>query len=110
MESTAKVGLIGLGVMGENLALNIERNGYSIAVYNRHPDKVDEFMNGRAAGKIQPRLIDQSSCLQRISGLFMPHVSPGNSVQLVVDQRSQPLERSRFAFAPGLQQLRDALG
>ncbi len=51
MESTAKVGLIGLGVMGENLALNIERNGYPIAVYNRHPDKVDSFMKERGAGK-----------------------------------------------------------
>ncbi|HEY9868574.1 MAG TPA: NAD(P)-binding domain-containing protein, partial [Candidatus Obscuribacterales bacterium] len=51
MEGTAKVGLIGLGVMGENLALNIERNGFPIAVYNRHAEKVDEFMKGRASGK-----------------------------------------------------------
>jgi 6-phosphogluconate dehydrogenase len=36
--------MIGLGVMGENLARNIERNGYSIAVWNREPQKVDEFV------------------------------------------------------------------
>ncbi len=36
--------MIGLGVMGENLARNIERNGYSIAVWNREPAKVDEFV------------------------------------------------------------------
>jgi len=41
---TAKIGMIGLGVMGENLARNIERNGYSIAVWNREPQKVDEFV------------------------------------------------------------------
>jgi 6-phosphogluconate dehydrogenase len=41
---TAKIGMIGLGVMGENLARNIERNGYSIAVWNREPKKVDEFV------------------------------------------------------------------
>ena len=41
---TAKIGMIGLGVMGENLARNIERNGYSIAVWNREPEKVDAFV------------------------------------------------------------------
>ena len=46
---TAKIGMIGLGVMGENLARNIERNGYSIAVWNREPKKVDEFV-GRLEG------------------------------------------------------------
>ncbi len=45
------VGLIGLAVMGENLALNIESRGFSIAVYNRTVSKVDELLNGRAAGK-----------------------------------------------------------
>ncbi len=51
MSSKAKIGLIGLGVMGENLALNIESKGFPIAVYNRSPDKVDDFMNDRAEGK-----------------------------------------------------------
>ena len=37
--------------MGENLALNIESKGFPIAVYNRSPDKVDDFMNDRAEGK-----------------------------------------------------------
>jgi len=44
-------GLIGLAVMGENLALNIERNGFSIAVYNRSREKTDTFMATRAKGK-----------------------------------------------------------
>jgi len=47
---TAQVGMIGLGVMGENLALNIERNGYPIAVFNRDPAKVDDFV-ARAEGR-----------------------------------------------------------
>jgi 6-phosphogluconate dehydrogenase len=41
-------GLIGLAVMGENLALNIERNGFSVAVYNRTASRTDEFMAERA--------------------------------------------------------------
>ena len=48
--TTAKIGLIGLGVMGQNLALNIERNGYPIAVYDREAPVLDAFV-AREAGK-----------------------------------------------------------
>ena len=46
-----QVGLIGLAVMGENLALNIESRGYSMAVFNRTYAKTEKLMNGRARGK-----------------------------------------------------------
>ena len=45
------IGLIGLAVMGENLALNIESRGYRVSVYNRTAARTDEFMASRAAGK-----------------------------------------------------------
>lgn len=51
MATKSKIGLIGLGVMGENLALNIERNGYPISVYNRTTSKVDDFIRDRGQGK-----------------------------------------------------------
>ncbi|MEO1093443.1 MAG: NADP-dependent phosphogluconate dehydrogenase [Cyanobacteria bacterium J06638_28] len=44
-------GVIGLAVMGENLALNVERNGFPVAVYNRSRDKTDRFMEQRAGDK-----------------------------------------------------------
>jgi len=44
-------GIIGLAVMGQNLALNIERNGFSVAVYNRTAARTEEFMAGPAKGK-----------------------------------------------------------
>jgi 6-phosphogluconate dehydrogenase len=44
-------GVIGLAVMGENLALNVERNGFPISVYNRTPEKTDAFMAERAQDK-----------------------------------------------------------
>jgi 6-phosphogluconate dehydrogenase len=44
------VGLIGLAVMGENLALNIARNGYPLVVYNRTTLRTDEYLAGPAAG------------------------------------------------------------
>ncbi len=49
--SQADIGLIGLAVMGENLVLNIESRGFSVAVFNRTTSKVDDFIGGRAAGK-----------------------------------------------------------
>ena len=51
MAPLADIGLIGLAVMGENLALNIESRGYRVAVFNRTVEKVDEFIAGRAKGK-----------------------------------------------------------
>ncbi len=45
------IGLLGLAVMGENLVLNIERNDFSVSVYNRTTSKVDTFLSGRAKGK-----------------------------------------------------------
>ncbi|MCU0528263.1 MAG: NADP-dependent phosphogluconate dehydrogenase [Cyanobium sp. Prado107] len=48
---TAHFGLIGLGVMGENLVLNAERNGFSSVVYNRTWAKTEAFLSGRGAGK-----------------------------------------------------------
>ena len=56
MEQLSDVGLIGLGVMGENLALNMERNGRRVSVWNRTVPGVEEgvaerFVEGRAAGK-----------------------------------------------------------
>jgi 6-phosphogluconate dehydrogenase len=46
----AAIGLIGLGVMGQNLSLNIERNGFPIAVYDREPEVLDAFI-ARQTGK-----------------------------------------------------------
>ena len=47
----ADIGLIGLAVMGENLVLNMESNGFTVAVFNRTTSKVTDFINGRAKGK-----------------------------------------------------------
>ena len=48
---TQSFGVIGLAVMGENLALNVERNGFPVAVYNRTPEVTQRFMAKRAQGK-----------------------------------------------------------
>ncbi len=47
----ADIGLVGLAVMGENLILNMESNGFTVACFNRTVSKVDNFLNDRAKGK-----------------------------------------------------------
>ena len=49
----AEIGVIGLGVMGANLALNIADNGYHVAVYNRTAARTDEFA-AAAGGLSEP--------------------------------------------------------
>ncbi len=48
--SGADIGLIGLAVMGQNLVLNMNDHGYTVAVFNRTVSKVDEFLEGPAKG------------------------------------------------------------
>ena len=55
-QNKTDIGLIGLAVMGENLALNMESKGWHVSVYNRtvpgvEEGVVDRFMNGREKGK-----------------------------------------------------------
>ncbi|MED4071489.1 NADP-dependent phosphogluconate dehydrogenase [Priestia endophytica] len=49
--SKQQIGVIGLAVMGKNLALNIESRGYSVSVFNRSPEKTEEFLKNEAEGK-----------------------------------------------------------
>ena len=50
--SKQNIGMIGLGVMGKNLALNIESKGFTVSVYDAWPDRVDEFVKGLKGEKI----------------------------------------------------------
>ncbi|THE11689.1 NADP-dependent phosphogluconate dehydrogenase [Bacillus timonensis] len=49
--SKQQIGVVGLAVMGKNLALNIESRGYSVAVFNRSYEKTEEFLQNEAVGK-----------------------------------------------------------
>jgi len=51
MNAKADIGLIGLAVMGENLVLNMEGKGFTVALFNRSVEKVDKFVQGRGKGK-----------------------------------------------------------
>ena len=65
----ADIGLVGLAVMGENLVLNMANKGFTVAVYNRTTEKVDNFINGRGFGK---NIIGTHSIEDFISSLKSP--------------------------------------
>lgn len=87
-------GVIGLAVMGENLALNVERNGFPVAVYNRSRDKTDRFMAERAGGKnVQATysLEDFVAALERPRRILVM-VKAGGPVDAVIQQLKPLLE------------------
>ena len=67
--SKADIGLIGLAVMGENLVMNMESKGFTVAVYNRTTEKVKNFVEGRAKGK---NIIGTYSIEELIANLKKP--------------------------------------
>lgn len=67
----ADIGLIGLAVMGENLVMNMESKGFSVAVYNRTTEKVSAFVNGRAKGK---NIIGTYSLKELVGSLKKPRI------------------------------------
>ncbi len=95
----ADIGLIGLAVMGENLVLNMESKGFTVAVYNRTVAKVQQFVAGRAAGKniigcedvasfcaslSKPRkvmmLVKAGQAVDDFIDLVIPHLEPGDII------------------------------
>ncbi len=105
---TAQIGLIGLAVMGENLAMNIARNGFPIAVYNRDPKKVDNFV-ARAADM---PVIGTKSPEEFVKSLERPRkiillVKAGDPVDWTVEQIKPFLEEGDIVIDGGNSYFKD---
>ncbi len=86
--SSADIGLIGLAVMGQNLVLNMAEHGFHVCVYNRSPEKTDQFIENRAQGlpisaaySLQ-EMVDSLAAPRKI----MLMVKAGEVVDLFIDQ------------------------
>ncbi len=122
MKQKADIGLIGLAVMGENLVLNMESKGFTVAVYNRTVEKVDHFINGRGAGKNfigthsieelcasleRPRkvmmLVKAGQPVDDFIELIIPHLEPGD---IIIDGGNShypdTIRRARYVESKGL--------
>ena len=117
-------GLIGLAVMGENLALNVERNGFPVTVYNRTAAVTQKFMDTRAKGKNfhaaysiedfvqsleRPRkiliMVKAGAPVDAVIAQLKPLLEPGdmiidggNSLFRDTERRTKDLEDSNFGF------------
>ena len=117
-------GVIGLAVMGENLALNVERNGFPIAVYNRTAAITQRFMAERAQGKnikdtysieefvkalARPRkilvMVKAGAPVDAVIAQLKPFLEPGdmlidggNSLYTDTERRTKELEAENFGF------------
>ncbi len=87
-------GLIGMGTMGQNLALNIEHHGFSVAVYNRTAARTREFMEQRAVGKniVAGYTIEEFVGLLKTPRKIMMMVKAGPPVDAVIEQLKPHLE------------------
>jgi len=99
----ADIGLIGLAVMGENLILNMESRGYSVAVYNRTLDKVEKFLAGRANGK---KIIGTHNLPELVQSLKSPRkimmmVKAGKAVDELIDQLVPLLDKGDILIDGG---------
>ena len=93
--SKAHFGLIGLGVMGENLVLNAERNGFSSVVFNRTYAKTQEFLAGRGAGK---QIIGAETLPEFVAALDRPRRI------LVMVKAGQPVDDMIATLSPLLEE------
>ncbi|MBQ3080392.1 MAG: decarboxylating NADP(+)-dependent phosphogluconate dehydrogenase [Clostridia bacterium] len=94
MSKLADIGLIGLAVMGENLVMNMESKGFTVAVFNRTTSKVKDFVEGRANGK---NIIGCYSIEELASNLAKPRkvmmmVKAGAAVDAMIEQLLNVLE------------------
>ena len=99
----ADIGLIGLAVMGENLVMNMESKGFTVAVYNRTTEKVDKFVNGRAKGK---NIIGAHSIEELCANLAKPRkvmlmVKAGAAVDEFIDKIIPYLEEGDIIIDGG---------
>ncbi|MGN0879730.1 MAG: decarboxylating NADP(+)-dependent phosphogluconate dehydrogenase [Oligosphaeraceae bacterium] len=90
----ADIGLIGLAVMGENLILNMESKGFTVACYNRTVAKVDAFLEGRAKGKniIGAHSIEELAASLKRPRKVMVMVKAGAPVDDFIEQLLKVLE------------------
>ncbi len=103
-EKQADIGLIGLAVMGQNLVLNMNDNGYTVAVFNRTVSKVDDFLSGAAKGR--DTLLGAHSMEEFVASLKRPRkvmlmVKAGDVVDSFIDMVLPHLEEGDLIIDGG---------
>lgn len=103
MSAQADIGLIGLAVMGQNLVLNMNDHGFTVAVYNRTTSKVDAFLANEAKGT---NVIGTHSIEELVASLKRPRkvmmmVKAGGAVDAIIEQLLPHLEEGDIIIDGG---------
>jgi len=101
--SKQQIGVIGLAVMGKNLALNIESRGYSVSVFNRSFDKTEEFLKNEAEGK---NFVGLKTIKEFVDSLETPRkillmVKAGSATDATIDSLKPYLEKGDILIDGG---------
>jgi 6-phosphogluconate dehydrogenase len=99
----ANIGMAGMAVMGSNLALNMERNGYTVAAWNREASTLDKFMAGAGSGK---RIVPAKTPEEFVRAIRRPRkimmmVKAGPPVDWTIDQFRPSLEEGDILIDGG---------
>ncbi len=107
----ADFGLIGLAVMGQNLVLNMDDHGYTVAVFNRTTSKVDDFINGNAEGTkvIGTHSIDELVSVLKRPRMVMLLVKAGKPVDAFIDLLVPHLEEGDIIIDGGNSNYHDTI-
>jgi 6-phosphogluconate dehydrogenase len=100
--SKQEIGVIGLAVMGKNLAWNIESRGYSVSVYNRSGEKTDEMVNESNGKKIVPTYTIEEfvNSLEKPRKILLM-VKAGKATDATIDQLKPFLEKGDILIDGG---------
>lgn len=104
MNRQADIGLIGLAVMGQNLVLNMNDHGYTVAVFNRTVEKVDAFLADAAAGRdtiIGTHSIEELTATLKRPRRVMLMVKAGSVVDIFIDKLLPHLEEGDIIIDGG---------
>ncbi|MBH9968384.1 NADP-dependent phosphogluconate dehydrogenase [Rossellomorea oryzaecorticis] len=100
--SKQEIGVIGLAVMGKNLAWNIESRGYSVSVYNRSREKTDEMVNESTGKKVVPTYTIEEfvNSLEKPRKILLM-VKAGKATDATIDQLKPFLEKGDILIDGG---------
>ena len=109
-EPVADIALIGLAVMGQNIILNMNDNGFVVCAYNRTTEKVDAFLNNEAKGT---KIVGAHSLEEMVSKLKKPRrvmllVKAGAAVDAFIDKLVPLLDKGDIIIDGGNSEYQDS--
>ena len=110
-QPVADIGLVGLAVMGQNLVLNMNDHGYTVAVYNRTVSKVDAFLEGNAKGTnvIGTHSVEELASVLKRPRRVMLMVKAGPAVDAFIEQLLPHLEPGDIIIDGGNSNYNDSI-